>query len=110
MTSFTATSGSKEEALQQEASRQPAPRTNVEDENLLTTLVQEEHDDSVQSSRFQDDSEVDEAREAWNAVMYPAATTMDQVRQYLIAVLVAVVGIVVLYPTHASASAQPNLQ
>ena len=42
--------------------------------------------------------------------MYPAATTMDQVRQYSIAVLVAVVGIVVLYPTHASASAQPNLQ
>ena len=110
MTSFTATSGSKEEVPQQKSSRQPAPRSNVEDENLLTTLVQEEHDDSVQSSRSQDDSEVDEVREAWNAVMYPAATTMDQVRQYSIAVLVAVVGIVVLYPTHASASAQPNLQ
>ena len=73
-------------------------------------MAQEERDDSAESSRSQDDSEVDEVREAWNAVMHPAATTMDQVRQYSIAVLVAVLGVVVLYPTHASASAPPNLQ
>lgn len=113
---LAATSGASEEVLSgmsvtpPESSRKPFPRSNVDDENFLTTLVQEEHDDAIQGSRSQDDSEVDETREAWNAVMYPATTTMDQARQYIIAVLIAVVGIVVFYPTNVSVSAQTNLQ
>jgi len=76
---------------------------------LRAELAHEEHS-ARQGSQVQNDSEVDEALGAWNAVKHPSVTIAAKCRYYAAAILVALLGIAAFYPSQESASAQPNLQ
>jgi hypothetical protein len=81
----------------------------LSERNLRAEMAHEEHP-ARQGPQVQNDSEVDEALEAWNAVKHPSVTIAAKCRYYTAAILVVLLGIAAFYPSQESASAQPNLQ